>query len=104
MRHYWVDVRDLDRAQALYLRAFDLTDGAYVDTYHYNLQYLFGLERPGQEDLWFALARRAAHAVLKEGPDGGFVPDEGKRAAARRDADALERVIAARKEGGAGRR
>lgn len=93
MRHYWLDVRDLDRAQALYLRAFDLTDGAYVDTYHYNLQYLFGIERPGQEELWLALARRAARAVLKEGPDGAFVPDEGKREAARRDAEALERVL-----------
>ena len=103
MRHYWLDVRDLDRAQALYLRAFDLTDGAYVDTYHYNLQYLFGLERPGQEALWFALARRAAQAVLKEGPDGGFVPDDGKRAAARRDADALERVLEARKAADGGR-
>lgn len=93
MRHYWRDVRDLDRAQALYLRAFDLTDGAYVDTYHYNLQYLFGIERPGQEELWLALARRASRAVLKEGPDGAFVPDEGKREAARKDAEALERVL-----------
>lgn len=95
MRHYWVDVQDLPRAQAHYLRAFDLTDGAYVDTYHYNLQYLFGLERPGQEDLWLALARRAARAVLKEDGAGGFVPDEGKREAARRDAEALERRRAA---------
>ncbi|MBL9087642.1 MAG: hypothetical protein JNM10_10930 [Planctomycetia bacterium] len=93
MRHYWRDVRDLDRAQALYLRAFDLTDGAYVDTYHYNLQYLFGIERPGQEELWLALARRASRSVLKEGPDGTFVPDEGKREAARKDAEALERVL-----------
>lgn len=96
LRHYWLDVRDLARAEALYLQAFDLTDGAYVDTYHYNLQYLYGLELPGREERWEALARRAARAVLKEVPGGGYEPDEGKREAARRDADALERLRKAR--------
>jgi hypothetical protein len=93
MRHYWLDVRDLDRAEALYLRAFDLTDGAYMDTYFYNLQYLFGFERPGKEELWYRLARRASEAILKEAPDGGFVPDEGKREAARRDAESLRKLL-----------
>src|SRR5204862_7161283 len=96
MRHYWLDVRDLDKAEALYLRAFELTDGAYMDTYFYNLQYLFGFERPGREDLWLRLARRASEAILKEAPDGSLVPDEGKREAARRDAEALAKVLAER--------
>lgn len=95
MRHYWLDVRDLAKAEAGYLRAFELTDGAYMDTYFYNLQYLYGFELPGNEAKWYALARRAAERILKPGPQG-LVPDEMKREAARRDAEALARVLAAR--------
>lgn len=97
MRHYWTDVRDLDRAEALYLRAFELTDGAYMDTYDYNLQYLYGVEKPGNEERWFRLARRASEAILAEAPDGGYVPDADKREAARRDAEALRRLLDERK-------
>ena len=93
MRHYWTDVRDLDRAEALYLRAFELTDGAYMDTYDYNLQYLYGIERPGSEERWFRVARKAATSILKEAPGGGYAPDERKREAARKDADALRRLL-----------
>ena len=99
VRHYFTDVRDLDRAEALYLRAFELTEGAYMDTYFYNLQYLYGLERPGNEERWARLARRAAGHVLKETPQG-LVPDERKREAARRDAEALERLLEARAKAG----
>ena len=87
--------RILDRAEALYLRAFELTDGAYQDTYFYNLQYLYGVEKPGHEERWWRLARKAAERILKETPEGGFVPDEGKREAARRDAEALRRLLEA---------
>jgi hypothetical protein len=93
MRHYFVDVRDLARAEALYLRAFELTDGAYMDTYFYNLQYLYGFELPGREEAWLRLAQRARTKILAETKDGGFVPDERKRDAAGRDAEALRRTL-----------
>ncbi len=96
MRHYWLDVRDLSKAEAWYLRAFELTDGAYMDTYHYNLQYLYGFELPGHEERWYGLARRAAERILKETP-GGLVPDERKRDSARRDAEALGKLLEARR-------
>ena len=95
MRHYWLDVRDLPKAEAGYLRAFELTDGAYMDTYFYNLQYLYGFELPGNEETWYRLARRASERILKESP-AGLVPDEMKREAARRDAEALAKVLDAR--------
>ncbi len=95
MRHYWLDVRDLGKAEANYLRAFDLTDGAYMDTYFYNLQYLYGFELPGHEDTWYRLARRASERILKES-SAGLVPDDMKREAARRDAEALSKVLDAR--------
>ena len=103
MRHYWTDVRDLDRAEAYYLRAFELTDGAYMDTYDYNLQYLYGIEKPGHEERWFRLARKASESILKEAPGGGFVPDERKRDAARKDAEALRRLLEDRAAKGAGK-
>jgi hypothetical protein len=96
MRHYFVDVRDLDRAETLYRRAFELTDGAYMDTYYYNLQYLYGFELPGREETWLRFARRAADAILREGEDGSFGPDERKRDAARRDAETLLALLRAR--------
>ena len=95
MRHYWLDVRDLAKAEATYLRAFELTDGAYMDTYFYNLQYLYGFELPGNEEKWYGLARRASERILKESPEG-LVPDERKRDAARGDAEALAKVLKAR--------
>jgi hypothetical protein len=97
MRHYFVDVRDLAKAEALYLRAFELTDGAYMDTYFYNLQYLYGFELPGREETWLRLAQRARTKILAESKDGGFVPDERKREAAARDAEALRQKLEERK-------
>jgi hypothetical protein len=99
MRHYFVDVRDLAKAEALYLRAFELTDGAYMDAYYYNLQYLYGFELPGREETWFRLARRASERILRETADGQLEPDERKREAARRDAEALKALLAARDPG-----
>jgi tetratricopeptide (TPR) repeat protein len=96
MRHYFLDVRDLDAAERHYLRAFELTDGAYMDTYFYNLQYLYGFEKPGNEETWFRLARRAADRILKETDAGGFEPDERKRDAARRDAAGLRALLESR--------
>jgi hypothetical protein len=99
MRHYWTDVRDLAKAEACYRRAFDLTDGAYMDTYFYNVQYLYGFEMPGREEAWFRLARRAADRILRPLPGGGFEPDAEKREAARRDAEALKHLLEARDGG-----
>lgn len=96
MRHYFVDVRDLDRAEALYRRAFDLTDGAYMDTYFYNLQYLYGFERPGNEEEWFKRARLARDRILKE-TSSGLEPDERKRESAARDAAALQALLDSRR-------
>jgi hypothetical protein len=97
VRHYFTDVRDLARAEALYHRAFELTDGAYMDTYFYNLQYLYGFELPGREETWLRLAQRARTRILAESGEGGFVPDERKRESAARDAEALRRLVEERR-------
>ncbi len=95
MRHYFVDVRNLARAEALYLRAFELTGGAYMDTYFYNLQYLYGFAEPGHEEAWMRLAERARTRILKEGA-GGYEADARKRESAARDAEALKRLVESR--------
>ena len=79
------------RAEALYLRAFELTGGAYQDAYFYNLQFLYGFELTGRDAKWLELARIAKDAILKEDPESptGFSPDEFKRRAARADFDRL---------------
>jgi hypothetical protein len=100
VRHYFVDVRDLEKAEALYRRAFEMTDGAYMDTYFYNLQYLYGFELPGREETWLRLARRASERILLEADDGTLVPDERKRDAARRDARALLALLEERERAG----
>jgi cytochrome c peroxidase len=95
MRHYFAEVQDLDAAERLYLAAFRITDGAYMDAYFYNLQFLYGFERPGNERRWYRLAVAAKDAILREDPsaEGGFAPDERKRAAAERDAERLRDVL-----------
>jgi cytochrome c peroxidase len=91
MRHYFVETQDLARAEELYLRAFELTQGAYQDAYFYNLQFLYGFEVPGRDAKWLDLARVAKDAILKEDPSSptGFSPDEFKRKAARADFERL---------------
>lgn len=91
MRHYFKAYQDFEVAEAHYLRAFELTDGAYQDAYFYNLQFLYGFELEGKEREWLELARVAKDAILREDPDSpsGFSPDEFKRRAARRDYERL---------------
>ncbi|MCG3134401.1 MAG: hypothetical protein HMLKMBBP_01707 [Planctomycetes bacterium] len=91
MLHYFPETRDLARAERCYLRAFDLTEGAYMDAYFYNLQFLYAFELEGRERGWMELARVAKDAILREDPKapGGFAPDPMKRAAARRDWERL---------------
>jgi hypothetical protein len=71
-----------------------------MDTYFYNLQYLYGFELPGREETWLRLARRASERILREDEDGALVPDERKRDAARRDARALLALLEERERGG----
>lgn len=91
MLHYFPEIQDLARAEACYLQAFELTDGAYQDAYFYNLQFLYGFELDGRDELWLSLAERAKDAILREDPDAptGFSPDPMKRTAARRDFERL---------------
>jgi hypothetical protein len=96
MRHYFADSQDFARAEELYLRAFELTQGSYQDSYFYNLQFLFGFELHGKDEKWLELARIAKDAILKEDPKSptGFSPDEFKRKAARRDFERLSAALA----------
>src|SRR6185503_1995905 len=82
MLHYFPEIQDLARAESLYLRAFELTDGAYQDAYFYNLQFLYGFELDGRDAKWLELAERAKDAILKEDANSttGFAPDPMKRA------------------------
>jgi hypothetical protein len=91
MHHYFTETQDFARAEALYLRAFELTQGSYQDSYFYNLQFLYGFELTGRDEKWLDLARVAKDAILKEDPQSatGFSPDEFKRKAARADFDRL---------------
>jgi tetratricopeptide (TPR) repeat protein len=91
--HYFVDVQDLPKAEALYLRALRMTRDTFKDTYAPNLQRLYRL-MPDREWAWYRAARRCRDAILKEtgvGPDGNpaLAPDEEKRAAAARDVEDL---------------
>jgi hypothetical protein len=100
MLHYFPEIQDLARAERCYLKAFDLTRGAYQDAYFYNLQFLYGFELRGgdaaaRDARWLALAERAKDAILKEDPASptGFSPDTMKRAAARRDFERLSAAL-----------
>jgi cytochrome c peroxidase len=97
MHHYFTEARDFARAEDLYLRAFELTQGSYQDSYYYNLQFLYGFELTGKDEKWLELARVAKDQILKEDPasETGFSPDEFKRRAARAD---FERLSAALKK------
>ena len=95
MLHYFEPVQDLERAEERYLRAFRITDGAYMDAYFYNLQFLYGFEMKGKERRWLRLAATARDVILKEDPESetGFAPDERKRAAAERDYERLRDLL-----------
>ncbi len=95
MLHYFAPVQDLDEAERYYLRSFRITDGAYKDAYFYNLQFLYGFERPGNERRWYRLASVARDAILREDPGSptGFSADERKRAAAARDWERLRDLL-----------
>jgi tetratricopeptide (TPR) repeat protein len=96
MHHYFADAQDFARAEELYLRAFELTQGSYMDSYFYNLQFLYGFELHGKDEKWLELARVAKDAILKEDPKSstGFSADEFKRKAARRDFERLSAALA----------
>jgi hypothetical protein len=91
MYHYFLPLQDLERAERHYLKAFDLTGGAYMDAYYYNLQFLYGFELTDRASRWLELARVAKDAILREdaGAPSGFSPDTFKRTAARRDFERL---------------
>ena len=95
MVHYFAGAQDLPRAEERYLRAFRITGGAYMDAYFYNLQFLYGFERPGNEARWLKLAAVAKDSILKEdaAAEGGFAPDDRKRAAAERDYERLRDLL-----------
>ncbi len=95
MHHYFAAEQDFERAEEMYLRAFDLTGGAYQDAYFYNLQFLYAFELPGREAQWLELAEVAKDALLREDPSSetGFSPDEIKRRAALRDWERLSATL-----------
>ncbi len=95
MLHYFVDLQDFAEAEKHYLRAFELTGGAYQDAYFYNLQFLYGFELNGRESEWLELAEIAKDAILKEDPASrtGFSPDRVKRRAALRDFQRLSSTL-----------
>ncbi len=95
MYHYFDGVQDFARAESLYLRAFELTQGAYQDAYFYNLQFLYAFELEGREERWYALAEVAKDAILREDPgsESGFAPDPVKRRAALRDWERLAATL-----------
>ena len=95
MVHYFKPIQDLERAEDLYLQAFRLTDGAYMDAYFYNLQFLYGFELDDREEIWLELADIARDAIMKEDPtdSSGFSPDLVKRRAAQRDFERLSATL-----------
>lgn len=97
MLHYFVDVQDGPRAEALYLRALAMTEDGYKDSYVPNLQRLYRDVLGGHELAWYRAAVRASQGLLQEVPreDGGFdlVPDDAKRAVAAEDAKRLRARI-----------
>ncbi len=93
MLHYFVDVQDAPRAEALYLRALSMTEDGYKDSYVPNLRRLYEHVLTDRELAWYRAAQRAANGLLMEvaRDDGGYdlVPDDAKRAQARADAARL---------------
>lgn len=101
MLHYFADVQDLPRAEALYWRALRMTGFAFKDTYAPNLQRLYGTLLRDREWAWYLAARRARDAILLETGEVDratgnpvLAADTAKREAASRDLEALrERLV-----------
>ncbi len=97
--HYFLDVQDALLAERQYLRALEMTDYGFKDTYGPNLHrlYRYVLTDLDHAWRWYRIAREAQHAIMAEAPDGrggvALVPDERKRAAARRDMEAIRARI-----------
>lgn len=97
--HYFVDVQDARLAERQYLRALEMTDYGFKDTYLPNLHRLYRYVLTGVDDLWrwYRVAREAQYAILAEAADENgnlvLVPDERKRAVARRDVEVLRARI-----------
>lgn len=96
MLHYFADVQDLPRAEALYWRALRMTGFAFKDTYAPNLQRLYGTLMRDREWAWYLAARSARDAILLETGEVDratgnpvLAPDTAKREAASRDLEAL---------------
>ncbi|MFM8979443.1 MAG: hypothetical protein ACKOSS_03145, partial [Planctomycetia bacterium] len=96
MLHYFADVQDLPRAEALYWRALRMTAFAFKDTYAPNLQRLYGTLLRDREWSWYLAARSARDAILLETGELDratgkpvLAPDSAKREAASRDLEAL---------------
>jgi tetratricopeptide (TPR) repeat protein len=96
MVHYFADIQDGPKAEALYLRTLRMTENAFKDTYAPNLQRLYAAVLTDRPLAWYRAARRCKDAILLEQiVDGKMVlrPDERKRAAAARDELALRARI-----------
>ena len=95
--HYFVDVQDAPRAEALYLRVLAMTGYGFKDTYSPNLQRLYAFVLPGREMTWYRAAMKAKDAILLERQDASgrtvLAPDDNKRAAAAKDAETLRARI-----------
>lgn len=99
MLHYFADVQDATRAESLYHRAMDMTEGGYMDAYTPNLQRLYTYVLRDRELAWYRRALQAQEAVLSPQEDGQggwtLAPDEARRAAAAADAVRLRQEILA---------
>jgi len=99
MLHYFVDAQDAALAEQQYLRALRMTDYGFKDTYGPNLHrlYRYVLTDVDHAWRWYRIAREAQHSILAEAKDERgalvLVPDERKRAAARRDMEAARARI-----------
>ncbi len=97
--HYFIEVQDAALAESLYVRALEMTDYGFKDTYAPNLHRLYTYVFTGVDHdwRWYRIAREAKDAILREEQDADgatvLVPDEQKRAAARRDMDAARARI-----------
>ena len=97
--HYFVDVQDAALAERQYMRALEMTDYGFKDTYGPNLHrlYRYVLTDVDHAWRWYRVAREAQYAIMAEARDASgaltLVPDERKRAAARRDMEAARARI-----------
>ncbi len=96
MVHYFADIQDGPKAEALYLRTLRMTENSFKDTYAPNLQRLYAAVLTDRPLAWYRAARRCKDAILLERVVDGKLelqPDERKRQAAARDELALRARI-----------